>query len=193
MASLNAVETRSDLYLHWPENEAFKKFLINYRHWNHTAWLHKLTFIYTFDKHSKDWSHFFLKEFNICVFLLFFSSVQFLSELGSTLKRKVFASWKQLFFLLMLISIGKGGKHLLGRICSLQVHPFPLNHNCLLRVDMNTMFYWSGADIYQMIVDDIFLMFAPSKDCWYSLKPPGWSGSNAYPQFTFVSKHKKNH
>ena len=31
----------------------------------------------------------------------------------------------------------------------------------------------------------IFLIFAQNIDCWYSLEPPRWGGSNEYPQSMF--------
>ena len=27
---------------------------------------------------------------------------------------------------------------------------------------------------------DIFVIFAQNRDCWYSLEPPRWGGSNEY-------------
>ena len=33
---------------------------------------------------------------------------------------------------------------------------------------------------------------AQNLDCVYSLEPPGWGGSNEYPQSIFLSKNKKN-
>ena len=39
---------------------------------------------------------------------------------------------------------------------------------------------------------DIFLIFAQSIDCGYTLEPPRRGGSNEYPQSMFWSKNKKN-
>ena len=38
---------------------------------------------------------------------------------------------------------------------------------------------------------DIFLIFAQSIDCGYTLEPPCRGGSNVYPQSMFWSKNKK--
>ena len=32
---------------------------------------------------------------------------------------------------------------------------------------------------------DIFLIFAQNMDCWYTLEPPEWGGSNEYQQSMF--------
>ena len=39
---------------------------------------------------------------------------------------------------------------------------------------------------------DIFLVFARSVDCGYTLGPPRRGGSNGYPQSVFWSGNKKN-
>ena len=39
---------------------------------------------------------------------------------------------------------------------------------------------------------DIFLISAQNLGCRYSLEPPGWGGSNEYPQSMSLSRNKKN-
>ena len=39
---------------------------------------------------------------------------------------------------------------------------------------------------------DIFQISAQNIDCWYSLEPPRWGGSNEYPQSMFLSRNNKN-
>ena len=39
---------------------------------------------------------------------------------------------------------------------------------------------------------DILHISAQNIDCGYSLEPPRWGGSKAYPQSMFLSRNKKN-
>ena len=45
---------------------------------------------------------------------------------------------------------------------------------------------------FQTKNSDIFHISAQNIDCWYSLEPPQWGGSNEYPQSMILSRNKKN-
>ena len=50
----------------------------------------------------------------------------------------------------------------------------------------------SKTENFQIKTSDIFHIPAQNIDCWYSLEPPRWGGSNEYPQYMFLSRNKKN-
>lgn len=43
-----------------------------------------------------------------------------------------------------------------------------------------------------MIIDDIFMSFAPNTNCGYMLDPPRQSGSNKYPETMIFGQNKYN-
>ena len=53
-------------------------------------------------------------------------------------------------------------------------------------------FYHQKNENFQIKKSDIFHVFAQNIDCWYSLEPPRWGGSNECTQSMFWAKNKKN-
>ena len=55
-----------------------------------------------------------------------------------------------------------------------------------------TAIFHSSKNVnFQMIIFNIFLIFAQNINCGYTLEPPQLGGSNEYPQSMFWSKIKK--
>ena len=56
----------------------------------------------------------------------------------------------------------------------------------------NTDFLCFKIENFQQNFLDMLLIFAPNKDCGYTLEPPRRGGSKEYPQSLFWSKNKKD-
>ena len=59
-------------------------------------------------------------------------------------------------------------------------------------IQINGKFHLQKMKISDKKNSDIFHISAQNIDCWYSLEPPRWGGSNEYTQSMFLSRNKKN-
>ena len=60
-----------------------------------------------------------------------------------------------------------------------------------MSVQYTAIFHGCKNDNFQNKIFDIFLIFAQTIDCGFTLEPPPRGGSNEYPQSMFWSKNKK--
>ena len=62
-----------------------------------------------------------------------------------------------------------------------------------MSVQYTAIFHGCKNDNFQIIIFDIFLIFAQNIDCGYTLEPPQRGGSNEYPQSMFWSKKREKY